>query len=175
MVESSEHSAIFAGSFNPITLGHLALIRRAARLFRPLIVAVGTNARKRYAFDGEERLAMVRDAIGADPELGPAKVVGALEVIGFAGLLVDLARERDCHVLVRGVRDVSDFSFEQNTARVNRALAPDIESVWLPGEIDTGFLSSSMVREIAINGGDPSPYVPSGVAAALVERLGSEA
>ena len=158
----SQPRALFAGSFDPITLGHVDLIERAARLFWGLVVAVGTNVRKAPTFDLATRVAMAREATAH---------VRGLEVVPFDGLLVDFARAKSCAVLVRGIRGVDDYAFETTSAHANRALAPELETVWLVASQTTGFISSTMVREVAANGGDASSFVPPGVAIRLTEKF----
>jgi pantetheine-phosphate adenylyltransferase len=161
--------AIYAGSFDPVTNGHLALVARARSLFHPLLIAIGDNPRKRYWFSATERAQHISTALTEHDGVGVAT---------FDGLLVDFARRQGARVLIRAIRGVDDFAFEQQTGLVNRALAPDIETVLLLADPPTGFISSSMVREIALAGGDPSPFVPASVASALrlrVAAVGREA
>ena len=150
--------AIYPGTFDPITLGHVDVVRRAALIFPRLIVALSTNPRKAPLFTLAERLAMARQLAAEFPNV---------EVESFDGLLVDYARSRGCRILVRGIRAFSDFEFEFQMALTNRKLAPDIETLFLMPQEMYSVLSSSMVREIASLGGDTSELVPPYVQQAL--------
>lgn len=153
-----QRSAIYPGTFDPITLGHLDVMRRAADVFDRLLVAVAESPRKRLWFNIEERLAMVREAVREHPHI---------EVVPFGGLLVDFARRQGVHVLVRGLRAFSDFEYEFQMALSNRKLAPDVETVFFMTSDTYSYISSSAVREVAELGGDTSLLVPPNVQAAL--------
>ncbi len=161
--------AIYPGSFDPVTLGHLDLVRRAARIFDGgLVVAVLRNTTKSPLFSPEERREMFAAALADEG-------IGGVRVISFEGLLVDVARREGAKIILRGLRAVSDFEFELQMAMMNRRLAPGIETVFLtPGE-DVSFISSRLVREIARLGGDVSGLVPRAALARLVERFGPAA
>jgi len=155
-------TAIYPGTFNPITNGHSDLIQRATRMFSRVIVAVAANPGKAPAFSLEERVTMARTALAG---------VERVEVCSFDTLLVEFAKDRQAQVILRGLRAVSDFEFEFQLAGMNRKLAPGIETVFMmPAEHYT-FLSSSIVREIAGLGGDVSEFVHPAVEKALRERL----
>lgn len=145
------HSAIYPGSFDPLTLGHLDLIERASRIFDQVIVAVGVNSRKKTVFSAEERIAMVKGAV---------KGLKNVKVDAFDGLLVNYARAKDIHVLLRGLRAFSDFEYEFQMALANRKMASEIEMIFLMPKETFSYISSSTVREIAERGGDVSPFVP---------------
>lgn len=145
--------AIYAGSFDPATNGHVDVIRRGAQLFDRLVVAVGNNPTKRYLFPLEERQRMVREAV---PELPN------VEVVAFRGLLVDAARGVGADVVLRGLRALSDFDLEFRNGLANRALS-GIETLFLLADPAQIYVSSSLVREIASHGGDVSGFVPPGV------------
>jgi pantetheine-phosphate adenylyltransferase len=147
-----EHSAIYAGTFDPITLGHLDLIQRAAHSFDRVIVAVSRNSRRETMFSGEERLEMIREVV-TDME--------TVEAVLFDGLLIDFARERQINVLIRGLRAYSDFEYEFQMALTNRKLAPEVETLFLMPKEIYSYLSSSIVREVAELRGDLSDFVPS--------------
>jgi pantetheine-phosphate adenylyltransferase len=147
-----EHSAIYAGTFDPITLGHLDLIQRAAHSFDRVIVAVSRNSRRETMFSGEERLEMIREVV-TDME--------TVEAVLFDGLLIDFAREKQINVLIRGLRAYSDFEYEFQMALTNRKLAPEVETLFLMPKEIYSYLSSSIVREIAELRGDLSDFVPS--------------
>lgn len=155
-------TAIYPGTFDPITRGHSDLVDRAARLFGRVIVAIAANPAKQPAFTLEERIALARLAL---------EDIEPIEILGFDQLLVDFARDQGADVIVRGLRAVSDFEYEFQLAGMNRRLAPDIETLYLmPGE-QFSYISSGLVREIASLGGDISPFVHPGVMSALQKRL----
>jgi pantetheine-phosphate adenylyltransferase len=156
--------AIYPGSFDPPTRGHEDLVRRSLALCDRLIVAVATNSAKAPLFPVDERLAMLRASMGADPRI---------ELASFDGLLVDYARARGATMVVRGLRAVSDFEFEFQMALMNRQLHQELETVFLVPAVDLTFLSSSLVREVARFGGDVSPFVHPAVARALAARFQS--
>lgn len=155
-------TAIYPGTFDPVTSGHEDLILRASRLFDRIIVAVAVNRDKAPLFSIEERVSMAAAiADGLDN----------VEVIGFDTLLVECAKARGAHIVLRGLRAVSDFEYEFQLASMNRRLYPDLETMFLTPAEQYAFISSSMVREIAKLGGDVSPFVPELVQRALVEKL----
>ena len=147
----SKTIAIYPGSFDPITNGHLDLIARASRLVDRLIVAVLQNDRKKPLFTVEERCEMLSNVIGAYPNV---------EVSSFNGLLVQYAADRGANLIVRGIRAISDYEYELQMALMNRRLAPDIETVFLMASEEYSFVSSQLVKEIARLGGDVSGLVP---------------
>jgi pantetheine-phosphate adenylyltransferase len=157
--------ALYAGTFDPVTNGHVDVIRRAAALFDRVIVGVSVNPRKAPLFNTEERAAMLAEACQ-----GVAHVT--IEVV--PGLVVDYARAAGAQVIVRGLRAVSDFEFELQMASTNRALAPEIETVFFTPAPEFHYLSSSTVCDIARFDGDVSRFVPPGVERRLRARLGSE-
>ena len=154
--------AIYPGSFDPPTRGHEDLIRRSLLLSDRLIVAVAVNVSKQPLFSVEERLAMLRAAVGPDPRI---------EFASFEGLLADFARRVGASVVVRGLRAVSDFEYEFQMALMNRQLHPSLETVFLVPALDLTYLSSSLVREVARFGGDVSALVHPAVAEALRARF----
>lgn len=145
------HSAIYPGSFDPLTLGHLDLIERASHIFDQVIVAVGINSRKKTVFNADERIAMVKASV---------KGLKNVKVDAFDGLLVNYARAKDIHVLLRGLRAFSDFEYEFQMALANRKMAPEIEMIFLMPKETFSYISSSTVREIAERGGNVTPFVP---------------
>ena len=155
-------TAIYPGTFDPITNGHVDLVTRASRMFERILVAVAVNPGKSPFFTVEERLALARQAC-AD--------FSSVEIISFGNLLVDTAREHGAQVILRGLRAVSDFEFEVQLAGMNRRLSPGIETVFISAAQDYTFLSSSLVREIATLGGDVTEFVPANVKHALDQRL----
>jgi pantetheine-phosphate adenylyltransferase len=155
------HSAIYPGTFDPLTLGHLDLIERAAQIFDRVTVAVVVNSRKKTAFTPEERVAMVEASV---------KHLKNVKVEAFDGLLVSYAREKGIHVLLRGLRAFSDFEYEFQMALANRKLAPEIEMIFLMPKETHSYISSSTVREISDRGGDISQFVPPSVKKFIEKR-----
>jgi len=158
--------AIYPGSFDPITNGHIDVIRRAQGLFDELIVAVAANPSKNSLFSIEERCELIRE-VGATLEK-------PIRVITFTGLLVEFARREKACALIRGLRAISDFEYEFQLALMNRSLAPEIETIFLMPKETYSYLSSSLVREVCSLGGPVSAYVPPGVEKALVARFDKE-
>ena len=155
-------TAVYPGTFDPITLGHEDLARRAARLFDRVILAVADSRAKRPFFTLDERVEMARDAV---------KDIRNVEVVGFSGLLMRFVQERGARVVVRGLRAVSDFEYEFQLAGMNRGMYPDVETVFLtPGE-QFMFISATIVREISVLGGDTSKFVPPHVAERLKDKI----
>jgi len=155
------HIAVYPGTFDPITLGHEDQVRRAARLFDRVILAVADSRAKRPFFALDERVDMARAVLQDVPNI---------EVTGFSGLLMKFVQERGARVVVRGLRAVSDFEYEFQLAGMNRGLYPEVETVFLtPGERFM-FISATIVREISVLGGDVSKFVP----AVVAERLGAK-
>lgn len=150
--------AVYAGSFDPVTYGHTAIIERAARLYDRVTVAIGVNPAKQSLFTTEERLEMLRDALSS---------VDNIDVQSFSGLLIDFCRGLGAGVLVRGLRLLTDFEYEFQLGLANRDLEPSVETVFMFTESEHVYISSSLVKEIAMNGGDFSRYVPPVVYAAL--------
>jgi len=157
-----KHVAVYPGTFDPITLGHVDLIHRALRLTHRLILAVSANARKSPLFTLEERLDMARATVADMP---------LVEVAPFEGLLVDFVQSRDAHVLIRGLRAFSDFEYEFQMALTNRKMAPDVETIFMMPRDIYSYVSSSVVREIASLGGDCGKFVPENVKAALTRKF----
>ena len=155
-------TAVYPGTFDPVTNGHSDLIQRAARMFDRVIVAVAANPGKTPAFSLDERVAMARTAVAG---------VERVEVCGFDSLLVDFVRERRAQVILRGLRAVSDFEFEFQLAGMNRKLAPGIESMFMMPAEQYTYLSSSVVREIAALGGEVTEFVHPEVEKALRQRM----
>jgi pantetheine-phosphate adenylyltransferase len=158
----NRHWAIYPGTFDPVTRGHEDLVRRASGLFERVTVAVAESRSKRPFFSLDDRVAMAREAV-AD--------CANVEVVGFDGLLMEFVHARGAKVIVRGLRAVSDFEYEFQMAGMNRNLYPEVETVFLtPGE-QYMFISATMVREIAILGGDVAKFVQPRVAARLAQRI----
>lgn len=155
-------TALYPGTFDPLTNGHLDLIERGAKMFHKLIVAVAHNPNKKPLFSLEERVALATDIL---------KPITNVEVIGFSGLLADLAKNRQANVLVRGIRAVSDFEYEFQLANMNRRLNPDLESVFLTPSEENSFISSTLVKEVALHKGDVNEFVPLVISRALQEKF----
>jgi pantetheine-phosphate adenylyltransferase len=155
--------AIYPGSFDPLTNGHLAIIQRGLHVFDQLVVAVVTNPEKAPLFTPAERRSLIEEAVGADPRV---------EVDVFDGLLVEYARSRGVHTVLRGLRAASDFEYEFQLANMNRKLDPEFESVFVMTGEDYFFVSARLVREVAHLGGDVSAFVPPNVLAGLRLKLG---
>jgi len=156
-------TAVYPGSFDPITLGHVDVLQRAAGVFDRVVVAVLVNPRKAPKAEVASRVATIRAAIAGElPDLA-----GRIEVDAFDGLTVEACRAVGAHHVVRGLRAVSDFEAELQMAHMNRRLAPEIDTVFFMTALEYGYLSSSLVREIARFGGDVSAMVPRAVVAGL--------
>ena len=155
--------AIYPGTFDPITNGHTDLIGRAARLFDEVVVGVANSPSKRPLFDLEERVQLARQVTAHLPNV---------KVVGFSGLLVDFAREQQANVLIRGLRAVSDFEYEFQLANMNRRLMPTLESVFLTPAEENSFISSTLVKEVALHGGDIHQFVDPVVAQAIAAKQG---
>ena len=153
--------AVYPGTFDPITNGHTDLVRRAAGVFDQLIVAIAANPAKTPMFTLDERVSLARRVLASVPNV---------EVLGYTGLTVDFAREHGCSVVVRGLRAVSDFEFEFQLANMSRHLSPDLESVFLTPKEQFTFISSTLIREIAVYGGPVDEFVDPIVAAELRKK-----
>jgi pantetheine-phosphate adenylyltransferase len=155
-------TAVFPGTFDPVTLGHQDLVRRSARLFANVVVAVAAAHHKKTLFTLDERLETVREVFAA---------LGNVRVEPFSGLVRDFAVAQGAGVMVRGVRSVTDFDYEAQLAGMNRALAPDVDTVFLTPDSRYQFISSTLVREIATLKGDVQQFVAPEVHARLMEKL----
>jgi pantetheine-phosphate adenylyltransferase len=155
-------TAVYPGTFDPITKGHSDLVERAARHFDRVVVAVSTASGKTPTFPADVRVALAREVLGG---------LDNVEVCEFDTLLVDFMRAQRASVILRGLRAVSDFEYEFQLASMNRRLAPEIETLFMTPDERYAYVSSSLVREIAVLGGDVSPFVHEKVVAALRERF----
>lgn len=153
--------AMYPGTFDPITNGHVDLARRAAKLFDRVVVAVAASPHKIPMFSLEERISLARQALGDAPNI---------TVDGYAGLTVDYVREHGLKAIIRGLRAVSDFEYEFALAAMNRHLRTDVETIFLTPAEEYTFISSTFVREISVLGGDISPFVPPVVVKALAGK-----
>ncbi len=154
--------AIYPGSFDPVTNGHLEIIKRASLLFDKVIVLISINPNKTSSFSVEERAAFLRKVCYDIPNV---------QIDSCSGLIVDYFREHECDIIVKGLRAMSDFETEFQMAHVNKHLCPGAETVFLCADSQSTYLSSSMVRQIAAFGGDISPFVPESIKGDIVKRL----
>lgn len=155
-------TAICPGSFDPVTLGHMDIIRRASKIFDQVIVAVMVNPAKKTAFTLDERILLLKKATEGMP---------GVEVVGFEGFLADYARMRNACAIVKGLRAVSDFEYEFQMALINQKLNAELETMFLTTQAQNMYLSSSMVKDIASFGGDISSFVPACILEDIQRRL----
>ncbi|MDR9438044.1 MAG: pantetheine-phosphate adenylyltransferase [Halomonas sp.] len=151
-------TAVYPGTFDPVTNGHLDLIERASKLFDKVVVAIATSPGKGPALDLDTRIALTREVVAG---------LDNVEVIGFSGLMTEFMKQQQARVLLRGLRAVSDFEYELQLANMNRAQMPELETVFLTPEVENSYISSTLVREIARLGGDVSKHVHPRVAETL--------
>lgn len=161
----SYHRAIYPGTFDPITNGHADLIERAANMFSEVIVAIASNPSKQPLFTLDERVEMITEVCAH---------LENVKVTGFTGLLADYAKHNNADILIRGLRAVSDFEYEFQLANMNRRLNPDLESVFLTPSEENSFISSTLVKEVALHKGDVSQFCHPLVYAALQEKLSTK-
>ncbi|MDN4503018.1 pantetheine-phosphate adenylyltransferase [Alteromonadaceae bacterium BrNp21-10] len=154
--------AVYPGTFDPITNGHTDLIERAANMFSHIVVGIASNPNKKPLFSLEERVQLANNVISH---------LDNVEVIGFTGLLVDFAKQHQATVLIRGLRAVSDFEYEFQLANMNRRLSPDLESVFLTPSEGNSFISSTLVKEVALHKGDVSGFCAPCVEQALLAKF----
>jgi len=146
--------ALFPGSFDPITVGHVDLVVRASKLFDRVIVGVGTNSEKKYLFEQEKRLSLVQTAFrGFD----------GIDVIAYTGLTVECCDKHQAKYIIRGIRNAADYEYEKSISIVNNSINPSIETVFLLSKPEHASISSTIIRDIIRNGGDPNPFMPNGV------------
>lgn len=154
--------AIYPGTFDPMTNGHLDLVTRAALMFDQVILAIAASPSKKPLFSLEERVALATAATSHLPNV---------EVIGFSDLMATFAKNHQANVLVRGLRAVSDFEYEMQLANMNKHLMPTLESVFMMPSKEWSFISSSLVKEVARHGGDIKPFLPDNITQALLEKI----
>jgi pantetheine-phosphate adenylyltransferase len=154
--------AVYPGTFDPLTSGHEDIVRRAAKLFSTVIVAVAANTSKKSFFNLDERVAIAAEVLSDCPNV---------KVVGFSGLLMKFVQEQGASVVVRGLRAVSDFEYEFQLAGMNRKLFPEVETLFLTPAEQYMFISASLVREIALLGGDVSQFVSPAIEARLREKI----
>lgn len=162
MITTNTTTAVYPGTFDPITNGHSDLIERAARIFDRIIVGVAVNAAKNTLFTIDERVQLAREVLAG---------LENVQVSSFDTLLVDFVQKHDAGIILRGLRAVSDFEYEFQLAGMNRRLAPSIETLFLTPAEQYSYISSSLVKEIAVLGGDVSGFVHEKVGAALNRRM----
>ena len=160
--------AFYSGSFDPMTNGHLDVMAHAAALCDKLVVGVGSHPSKSALFSVEERLTMIREAA----EAVMAAEGCALEAVSFAGLAVDAARAAGARIIVRGLRDSTDFDYEMQMAGMNGAMAPELRTVFLPSSAPVRPITATLVRQIAQMGGEVAPFAPANVVKALMAKYG---
>lgn len=156
-------TAIYPGSFDPVTLGHVDIIKRSAALADHLIVGVLNNSTKSPLFSIDERVNMLREV---------TKDIPNVEVLSYTGLLVDFAKERNIQVIIRGLRAVTDFEYELALSQTNRVANPDVDTIFLNTDLKYAYLSSSMVKEMAMYGGPIDKFVPKNVVRLVYEKYG---
>jgi pantetheine-phosphate adenylyltransferase len=160
--------AFYSGSFDPMTNGHLDVMTHAAALCDKLVVGVGTHATKSSLFSVDERLAMIREAAGE----ALARENCELETIGFGGLAIEAARTAGARIIIRGLRDSTDFNYEMQMAGMNGAMAPEMRTVFLPASAPVRPITATLVRQIAAMGGEIGPFAPANVVKALMAKYG---
>ncbi|AWK15178.1 pantetheine-phosphate adenylyltransferase [Candidatus Fukatsuia symbiotica] len=154
--------AIYPGTFDPITNGHLDLVTRAATLFEKVIVAIAVSSTKQPLFTLEERIALAKDV---------TRTLKNVEVIDFNGLMVNFAQEKKANILIRGLRSATDFDYECQLAKMNRHLMPELETLFLLPSEKYSFISSALVKEVAFHGGDIVSFLPASVTQALLAKV----
>ena len=159
-------TAIYPGSFDPVTLGHYDIIERSSKIFDKLIVGVLNNSAKSPLFSVEERVNMLKDVTSHFPNV---------EVQSFAGLLIEFVRSNDANVIVRGLRAITDFEYELQLAQMNRVIAPEIDTLFLTTNLKYAYLSSSMAKEVAMYGGDISSFLSPEIAEKVREKYAAQA
>ena len=158
----TKHVAIYGGSFDPLTNGHMDVLRATLAVFDKVVVAIGTHPGKKGLFDFKERVTLIEEVI--DSEGIPTD---AVEIVSFDGLIVDAARSHGAKALVRGLRDGTDLDYEMQMAGMNEMMAPDLQTVFFPASPSVRTITATLVRQIASMGGDTSPFVPAAVDKAL--------
>ena len=143
--------SVFPGSFDPITLGHQNIVERATPLFDKIIVAIGKNATKKYHFSLEQRIEMIKLTFNNNPKI---------EIVSYTGLTVDFCKQQNANYILRGIRNIADYTYENSIAQMNHAMEKDIETIFMSTIPELSAINSTIVRDIIINGGDASQFVP---------------
>ena len=163
----SKRTALYPGSFDPITMGHLDIVHRACHLVDRLVLAIGVHHGKKPFFSAEERFALIEEVIGPI-----ARETGTeLEVIAFDDLVIDVAKRVGATIMIRGLRDGTDFDYEMQLAGMNETIAPQVQTVYLPSSGSVRHIAASLVRQVAQLGGDIAPFVPPAVKSAMDAKL----
>lgn len=165
----SERTALYAGSFDPLTNGHLDVLKASLAIADTVYAAIGIHPGKKPLFSFEERVKLIEAVARA--ELGAEH--GRVKVVAFDGLVVDSARKHKCSIMIRGLRDGTDLDYEMQMAGMNGAMAPDIKTVFLPASPASRHITATLVRQIAAMGGDVQPFVPATVLARLAKKFAS--
>lgn len=155
--------AIYPGTFDPITCGHIDILERAAKMFDHILLAIADSSRKNPMFTLGERVVLAQKVCTHIPNV---------EVVGFSELMANFAKKQNANVLIRGVRSVADFEYEWQLANMNRHFASELESVFLLPSQNLSFVSSSLIKDVALHDGDVSPFLPEPVAQAMLKKLG---
>jgi pantetheine-phosphate adenylyltransferase len=158
--------AVYPGSFDPVTYGHLDIIKRASQMFDKVIVAVMCNSAKTPLFTLDERVKMIRESVSG---------LNNVYVESFSGLLIDYCKKENIHIVIRGLRAITDFEYELQMAQTNRVLAPDIDTVFMTTSLEYAYLSSTIMKEVALFGGDISRFAPPATLKAVREKLACKA
>lgn len=157
-MKPDKRTAIFPGSFDPFTLGHMDVLQSALKLFDKIYIAVGYNHLKHGFLPPQTRVRLIQDAVR--PLLGDG---ADIEVVSYTGLTVDLCRDKGTNFIIRGLRTTTDFELESVIAQANRKMQPETVTVFIPASHDYSFISSTVVRDVIINGGDAAPFLPSNI------------
>lgn len=165
MMAKDKKIALYPGSFDPFTNGHIDVVERAIKIFDLVIVTVAVNRKKETMFSGDERVQQIKDAVKGKPW------ADKVEVEQFTGLLIDFAKKKNATVLLRGVRQISDFEYEFQMALTNRRLSPNLDTMFLMPDENHAITSSSIVKEVATWGGDISSFVPPNIYEAILEKV----
>ena len=160
-MENAVKVAVFAGTFDPMTLGHVDIINRSLNLFDKIIIAIGVNTKKQTLFSLDDRRAWIKEIFKGNPKI---------EIADYTDLTVNFCRSRKANYILRGLRNGSDFDYEAHIAQVNKELAPEIETVFTISSPELSYISSTIVRDLIIYGGDYSGFVPNAVAIAKAKR-----